>query len=227
MDKAHKINIAIDGPAGAGKSTIARLVANALGFIYVDTGAMYRVVTWKSMQAGLQPEQQVEIVQLTKQLNIELIPEDEGQQVKADGEDVTREIRKAGVNSRVSQIAQIEEVRKLLVSKQKQMAASKGVVMDGRDIATHVLPDAEVKVYLTASVQERASRRFKETNDSSSSLEQLEKEISLRDTMDKEREISPLVIAKDAIVLDSTNLSISEVVDYILNLCRTKMTGEQ
>jgi cytidylate kinase len=222
-----KINVAIDGPAGAGKSTIARLVANELGFVYVDTGAMYRVVTLKALQAGLQPHQHAEITKLAEQLNIELIPEHDGQQVLVDGEDVTGEIRSLMVNQHVSEISQNEQVRELLVLKQKKLASSKGVVMDGRDIATHVLPDSEVKIYLTASVEERANRRYKEMTDKSVTLKQLEREISIRDEADKQRKISPLVIANDAKVLDCTHLSISQVVDTILDLCRTKLGREQ
>lgn len=223
-----KINVAIDGPAGAGKSTIARLVANKLGFVYVDTGAMYRVVTLKSLQAGLQIHQHTEIAKLAERLNIELIPLQDGQQVRVDGEDVTEEIRSLEVNQHVSKIAQNEQVRKFLVMTQKKIAVSKGVVMDGRDIATHVLPDAEVKIYLTATAEERAKRRYKELKDKSTvTLKELEREISIRDEADKQRKLSPLVVAQDARVMDCTDLSISQVVETILNLCRTKMGKEQ
>jgi cytidylate kinase len=223
----HKLNIALDGPAGAGKSTIARLVAKRLGYIYVDTGAMYRAVTWNALQEGLDPERTREIADMARRLRIELIPEEQGQQVLVNGRDVTDELRSVQVNQHVSQISQIPQVRELLVEKQKQMAAGKGVVMDGRDIGTHVLPDAEVKVFLTASVRERAERRFKEMLQSGQeiSLEQLEKDISLRDKMDEQREISPLVQAKDAVLLDCTSLSIDEVVDAVMKLCTAKVNG--
>jgi len=223
----YKINVAIDGPAGAGKSTIARLVANSLKYIYVDTGAMYRAVTLKAMQANLKSHQHDEIASLAANLEIVMVPRKEGQQILANGVDITEAIRSQDVNQEVSKIARIEKVRKLLVTKQQNIAASKGVVMDGRDIATHVLPNADVKVYLTASVEERALRRFNEMKDHSVTLEQLEKEITLRDETDKQREISPLVVAEGAVVIDCTHMSISEVVDTILNLCRTKLNREQ
>jgi CMP/dCMP kinase len=223
-----KFNIAIDGPAGAGKSTIARLVAGALGFVYVDTGAMYRAVTWKVQQEGLLPDQETEVVALANRIRIELVPGSVGQQVFVDGVDVTKEIRTTAITDDVSQIASIGAIRQLLVALQKQMAVAKGVVMDGRDIGTHVLPDAEIKIFLTASVAERAERRFKEMQSSGTctmTLEQLEQDIARRDQMDQEREISPLTRAHDAILMDSTAMTIEEVVDEILGLCKDKVGG--
>jgi cytidylate kinase len=224
----QKFNIAIDGPAGAGKSTVARMVAGALGFVYVDTGGMYRAVTWKVLQEGLNPEHMADVIAVARRMEIELQPRPEGQQVWVDGIDVTKWIRSAEVNRHVSQIASIGEVRQILVSKQKQLAAAKGVVMDGRDIGTQVLPGAELKIFLTASVKERAERRFNEMQDSgdrSVTLQQLEQDIARRDQMDQEREISPLVRADDAILIDSTTMAIPEVVDAILGLCRDKAGG--
>lgn len=224
----NKYNIAIDGPAGAGKSTIARLVAKALGYIYVDTGAMYRAVTWQVLQKGLLPEQEEQVIEAAKQMRIDLIPSDEGQQVLVDGVDVTAQIRTTEINALVSRIASIGDIRTLLVAMQQRLAASKGVVMDGRDIGTHVLPDAEIKIFLTASVGERAKRRYQEMlsgGDLTMTLEQLEKEIARRDRMDEERKISPLVRAHDAILLDSTTMTIPEVVEYILGLCRDAVGG--
>lgn len=223
----EKFNIAIDGPAGAGKSTIARLVANTLGFIYVDTGAMYRAVTWNVLRLGLSPEHTAEIISVTERMEIRLTPGENGQQVFVDGRDVTAEIRTAEVTSNVSQISAISDVRRILTIKQKQLAADKGVVMDGRDIGTHVLPNAELKVFLTASVRIRAERRFKEIQDlrSDVTLEQLESEIALRDQMDEQRETAPLVRAKDAVLLDTTSMSIPQVVERILELCRTEVGG--
>lgn len=223
----RKINIAIDGPAGAGKSTISRLLANELNYIYVDTGAMYRSVALKAIMAGLSIEQIDAITRLTDRLSIQLRPSQQEQQVIVDDEDVTEAIRSAEVTQLVSHIAQIAEVRQLLVAKQKQMARHKGVVMDGRDIATDVLPDAELKVYLTASVQERARRRFKELSDPNTTLQQIEEAIVQRDALDTQRDISPLTIAEDAIVIDCSDLSISQVVNKLLLLSRTKIDGEQ
>lgn len=218
-------NIAIDGPAGAGKSTIARLVAERLGFIYVDTGAMYRAVTWKVLQLNLLPEQTEQIGQTAEMLQIELKLGDNGQLVFVDGQDVTNEIRVPAVTNLVSHVASIGRVRELLVHKQQDMANAKGVVMDGRDIGTHVLPEAEVKVFLTASVRQRAERRFRELQKTQPelTLDELEQDISRRDKLDQERELSPLVKAEDASLLDSTDMGINEVVDYILEMCRNKL----
>lgn len=222
-DDRHKINIAIDGPAGAGKSTIARLLANELGYIYVDTGAMYRVVALKVLEENLLAANDEQIARLAEHIQIELIPHEGGQQVLADGIDVTEAIRSDAVNQSVSHIAQIAQVRALLVRKQQKMAAAKGVVMDGRDIATHVLPDAELKIYLTASAEERARRRFKEMGDTELSLAELAEQIAARDQMDMQRKHAPLIVAPDAIVVDCTEMTIEQVVQHILALCRTKL----
>lgn len=223
----NRINIAIDGPAGAGKSTVARLVAQQLGYVYVDTGAMYRAVTWKVLQAGIDLEQTEAIIEITRATAISLLPGADRQIVIIDGEDRTEEIRSIEVNRGVSRIAKIEQVRSILVSVQKRMALDKGIVMDGRDIGTHVLPDAEVKIYLTASVRKRAERRFIEWDDRSSlTLEQLEREIEARDRMDEQRAISPLVCAHDAIRIDSTDMTIDDVVGSIVRISRTILHGE-
>ncbi|MFC9776035.1 (d)CMP kinase [Paenibacillus chitinolyticus] len=224
-----KFNIAIDGPAGAGKSTIARKVAGELGFVYVDTGAMYRAVTWKVLQDGVNPLDTEAVARTAAGLKIELVPGPDGQLVFVDGRDVSSDIRTKLVTDQVSQIAAIAEVRELLVDKQKQMAASKGIVMDGRDIGTHVLPDAEVKVFLTASVRKRAERRFQEVQGTAmaTTLEEMEKDIARRDMLDEGREVSPLVQAADAVMLDSTDLTIPEVVESILEMCRMRTGGER
>ena len=222
----RKFNVAIDGPAGAGKSTVARMVAKELGFIYIDTGAMYRAITYKVLQEGLDIARPYEIIEMAKKLQIKLIPQSWGQQVLIDGSDVTERLRSPEVNRLVSAISQIKEVRQLLTDIQQQMASAKGVVMDGRDIGTSVLPDAEVKVFLSADVKERARRRWEEIKDSqpNMTLEQLEEDIARRDLADQQREVSPLVRAHDAVFIDSTNMSISEVTEHILQLCRTIMS---
>ncbi|MFC5467797.1 (d)CMP kinase [Cohnella suwonensis] len=212
-----RINIAIDGPAGAGKSTVARLAAKALHYIYVDTGAMYRAVTLKALEAGIASDDEVDVGLLAKKLDIELLPGEDGQRVRVNGEDVTSRLRSLEINRNVSYVARSEGVRSRMAELQRLMAQDKGVVMDGRDIGTHVLPGAELKVFLTASPRERAQRRFLELDPASGiSLDQLEREIEERDRLDREREIAPLVQAADAILLDSTGLSIEQVAEEIV-----------
>lgn len=226
MDLEQKINIAIDGPAGAGKSTIARLVSEQLGYVYVDTGAMYRVVALSVLEHGLPFDDEQAIAQLTQRLHIEFKPGASKQEVWVDGRNITDEIRSNKVTSIVSQIASIAKVRACLADVQRRLAAAKGVVMDGRDIGTQVLPDAEVKIFLTASAEVRAQRRLKELPPGEMTLHQLMEEIEKRDHMDRNRSISPLVAASDAIMIDSTALTIDEVVDSILKLCRSKKARE-
>jgi cytidylate kinase len=216
-----KFNIAIDGPAGAGKSTVARLVAKEPGFIYVDTGAMYRAITWKVLKSGISVSDTDRIAELASNSRISLKPGQLGQTVQVDGVDVTELIRSTEINQHVSLIAAIPQVREVLVRLQKQMAADKGVVMDGRDIGTSVLPDAEVKVFLTASARRRAERRYQELTAPDMTLEELEKDIERRDQLDCEREISPLCQADDAVLLDSTDMTLEQVVHAVLDLCRT------
>lgn len=217
----NRFNIALDGPAGAGKSTVARLVAKALGFVYVDTGAMYRAVTWHVLSRGISVDDVRAVVAAAREISIDLAPGEAGQLVFVDGEDVTEYIRSSAINRNVSYIARIPEIRELLVSMQKRLAEGKGVVMDGRDIGTKVLPDAEVKVYLTANARRRAERRFSELGDPQISIEELETQIRNRDFLDKEREVSPLMQAEDAVLLDTTEMSLEEVVEAVLALCRS------
>ncbi|GGD69361.1 (d)CMP kinase [Paenibacillus nasutitermitis] len=221
---SDRINVAIDGPAGAGKSTVARKVAEQLGYVYIDTGAMYRAVTLAANRAGIDPGEQDRLKELVEVLNIRLAPGENGQMVFLNEEDVTSEIRSRDVTQHVSQVASHESVRIRLVELQRQLAAARGIVMDGRDIGTHVLPDAELKIFLTASVHIRALRRYQELKDRTGvSLEQLEAEIAGRDLSDEQREISPLVCAKDAIRIDSSELTIEQVVALIQELGRTKL----
>ncbi|SET53212.1 (d)CMP kinase [Paenibacillus sp. NFR01] len=223
-----RINVAIDGPAGAGKSTVARLVAQKLSYIYVDTGAMYRAITWYMIREGIPPEDHGRVSQVVRDMIIELIPEEDVQKVLIDGEDVTAHIRSLQVSGQVSQYSKIEGVRSRLSQLQRQMAQRKGVVMDGRDIGTTVLPDAEVKIFMTASVEERALRRYKELKDAEKiTLEQLEHDIAARDRLDESREISPLRRAYDAILLDTTHMDIHQVVEAIVSHCRSYVDGER
>jgi len=227
-EREFRINIAIDGPAGAGKSTVARKVAKALSYVYVDTGAMYRAVTWDMLNLGIEAENEQEVLARMESLEIELIPGEDGQRVRLSGQDVTDDIRSLAVTRTVSRYAQIEGLRAELSSAQRQMALRKGVVMDGRDIGTTVLPDAEVKIFMTATVEERARRRFRELPESGESitLEQLEREIADRDELDRNREVSPLVCAEDATVLDTTRMTIEEVSDAIVRLAERQLTRQ-
>ena len=219
------IQIAIDGPAGAGKSTIAKIVAESLGFTYIDTGAMYRAVTYKAMQQNIHLDDEANLAAMLAVSSIELKPSPQGQLVFLDGENVSDAIRSNEVTSSVSQVAAHAKVRELLVAQQQKLAANGGVVMDGRDIATHVLKNAELKIFMSATVEERARRRFidNEKRGIASSIEKLQEEIALRDKMDSEREASPLIQAEDAIFLDTTALSIDDAAQAILKLAEEKM----
>lgn len=220
-----EIRIAIDGPAAAGKSTIAKLVAEKLGYTYIDTGAMYRALTYKAIGAGIDLDKAAGVEALLPGTVIELKAGDKGQTVWLDGQDVTDEIRTDAVTNGVSAVSTHPGVRAYMVDAQRKMAEEGGVVMDGRDIGTAVLPDAELKVFMTASVEERARRRHAENlrRGFESSLEQLAQEIALRDKKDSEREISPLTQAEDAVLLDTTTMSISEAADAIMELVRKKV----
>ncbi|MCI6158857.1 MAG: (d)CMP kinase [Selenomonadaceae bacterium] len=215
-----KLVVAIDGPAGAGKSTAAQLAAKKLGYTYIDTGAMYRAVAWLTLQQG-KPVSDALILSVLPGIDVDLCYSDGKTTVSVNGTDITKEIRTPEVSKIVSQVARLGPVREKMVELQRKMAARGGVLMDGRDIATAVLPNADVKIFLTASIEERAKRRWKEMQEKgyAMSLEALQKDIAARDKADMEREISPLRQAEDAILLDTTGLSIDEVVDRILALC--------
>lgn len=219
-----KIQIAIDGPAGAGKSTIAKIVAENLSFTYIDTGAMYRAVTYKGMKQNIQLEDAESLEQMLRTTEIKLQPSPQGQLVFVDGEDVSDAIRSNEVTANVSQVAAHANIREILVAMQQQLAAQGGVVMDGRDIATHVLKDAELKIFMSASVEERARRRFldNERRGIPSTIEKIQEEIALRDKLDSEREASPLIQAEDALFLDTTTLTIEEAAKAILKLAQEK-----
>ena len=212
--------VAIDGPAGAGKSTVAQLAAKKLGCTYIDTGAMYRAVAWKTLQQK-KPVTDELILDVVKDVHVELAYVEGKTTVSVDGTDVTGEIRTPEVTAIVSQVAALGPVRSRMVELQRRMAAKGSVLMDGRDIATSVLPDANVKIFLTASIEERARRRFKEMQAKGYdvSLEELQKDIAARDKADSEREISPLVQAPDAELLDTSNMGIDEVVQAIIDRC--------
>ena len=215
--KTYKI--AIDGPAGVGKSSTAKIVAKKLSFIYVDTGAMYRAVGVYCIKNNLQPE---DVVPHLDNINIEIKYEDETQKVYLNGEDVTREIRTPEGSIYASKVAVIKEVRVKLVSMQQKMGETTNVVMDGRDIGNRVFPDADIKIFLTASCEERAKRRYEELNKTVPYDEILE-DIKFRDHNDSTREIDPLRPASDAVLIDNSDLTLEETVDKIYNLCIKKV----
>lgn len=215
-------NIAIDGPAGAGKSTIARLVAKEKGYIYVDTGAMYRGLAVHFLNRGISPEETDKIKEACRDAEVSIGYEDGQQQIYLNGENITSRLRLEEVGNMASKSSAIPEVREKLLSLQRELARRQDVVMDGRDIGTCVLPDADVKVYLTASSRTRAKRRYDELTEKGipCDLVQIEKDIIDRDTRDMNREISPLRQAEDAVLVDSSDMTIRQVADAILALCR-------
>lgn len=211
--------IAIDGPAGAGKSTVAKIVAEKLGYTYIDTGAMYRGVAWKTLKQS-QAATDEDILRAVQEIDVRLACTENGTRVTVDGTDVTQEIRTPEVTHIVSRVAALGPVREKMVELQRTMASDGAIVMDGRDIGTNVLPNADVKIFLTASVEERARRRYDEMKEKGYAVnfDELKREIALRDKQDSEREISPLRQAEDAVLLDTTSLSIDEVVAHVLKL---------
>ena len=214
-------NIAIDGPAGAGKSTIARALAKRLSYIYVDTGAMYRAMALYLLREGISAEDSGRIEEACERVDISIIYEDNVQKVLLNGEDVSSLIRSEEVGNMASKSAQNGRVREKLVELQRQLAAKTDVVMDGRDIGTCVLPGADVKIYLTASVHTRAVRRYKEYLEKGmeADLAQIEEDIEKRDHQDMNREISPLKKAEDAVLRDSSYMTIEEVLDAMTAVC--------
>ena len=218
-----KIVVAIDGPAGAGKSTIAKLVAEKLGYAYIDTGAMYRSVAWKFLQTGKAFDEDF-ISGLSQTMVIEFRPEAKVNRVFVDGVEVTDAIRSTEVTAIVSKVAAIGAVREAMVDQQRRMGESGGVLMDGRDIGTVVFPNAQLKIFLTASVEERAMRRYKElvAKGKQVDLEQLQKDIASRDKQDSERAISPLRQAEDALLLDTSDMDINQVTEKIMQLVQEK-----
>ena len=217
-NEPKKITIAIDGPAASGKSTTAKLVAHKLGYLHIDTGAMYRALTLKALDENIDLSDKKEIVHLSQISTIQLEVKDGTTKVFLDGTEVTKQIRTQQVNRSVSTVSSYKGVREVMVQAQQKMAASGGVVLEGRDIGTVVLPKAELKIFMIASVEERARRRKNDLALVGIEAEQddLVKEIDARDQKDSTREASPLRKAPDAIELDTSNLTIEEQVDFIL-----------
>ena len=222
---AKKIAFAIDGPAGAGKSSISKVVANELGYLYIDTGAMYRGVTWAVLDSHVDVKNQKDVESLLPSLDLTLEPTANACKVFVKGQDVTDLIRQQQINENVSTIASYKGVREYLVERQQAMAAVGGVILDGRDIGSVVLPKAELKIYLTASVDARAKRRWLEVQGTSNeqSLEDIKNNVESRDEMDKNRDESPLVCVEDAIVVDSSNMTFDETVEHILHLVQERI----
>lgn len=216
-------NIAIDGPAGAGKSSIARAAANNLGFIYVDTGALYRTVALASLKQGFQPSEKEKIVAMLPTIKVTMGFVEGEQRVFLNGEDVSEDIRLPEVSGAASLVSAIPEVRQFLFDLQRDMAKTNDVLMDGRDIGTVVLPDAQLKIFLTASPEERARRRYEQIKDKNDvTYEEVLKDLNQRDYQDTHRDIAPLKQADDAVLLDTTNMSFDEVVSTIEKLAKER-----
>lgn len=217
-----KLVIAIDGPASAGKSTIAKIIAKDLNYIYIDTGAMYRTATWLAQQHHLDDTDEEDIVRLLQGGQLQFVQQEDGQHVLWNDEDITAAIRLPEIAKHVSAVSALPKVREYLVEQQQAYGKEGGVVMDGRDIGTTVFPNADVKIFLIASVDERAERRYKENQEKGipCDLEQLKKDIAHRDYLDSTREVSPLKKADDAIEVDTTGIDIQGVVDKVKEIIK-------
>ena len=216
-----KLVVAIDGPAGAGKSTVAQLAAQQLHYTYIDTGAMYRAVAWRVLQEHKDVTDEL-ILEVVKDIHVALRYEGGKTLVFVGEKEISGEIRTPEVTGIVSQVARLKPVREKMVFLQRKMAEQGAIVMDGRDIGSQVLPKADVKIFLTASIEERAMRRWKEMKEKGYEvgLTELQRDIAARDKADSERKVSPLVRCEDAVLLDTTGMSIQEVVQAILDMCR-------
>jgi cytidylate kinase len=219
--------IAIDGPAGAGKSSVAKRVAQALGYRYLDTGALYRALAWKAMQRGLRPQDTRYIIEMTRETRVELQQSNGEQRVLVDGEDVTEAIRVPEVGNLASPISAIPEVREILLDWQREFGRQGGIVAEGRDTGTVVFPNAEVKIFLTASLDERARRRHKELLERgiNISFEQVKLDMEARDQRDSTRHVAPLRPAPDAVLINTDHMSLDEVVEEVLRICRARFTN--
>lgn len=220
-------SIAIDGPAGAGKSTIARLTAEELGMIYIDTGAMYRAVAYYFVKNGLCAEDEEAARKACKNINIDVTYENGAQQIILNGENITSGLRNEEIGKMASGVAKIGCIREKLVDIQRKLAKKADVIMDGRDIGTRVLPDANIKIYLTAGVAVRAKRRYDEltAKNISCDIKEIEKDIEKRDYEDMHRAISPLKRADDALLIDTSDMSICQVVDKLKTIYGERKNG--
>lgn len=221
----HKIAVAVDGPAGAGKSSISKIVAKKLGYLYIDTGAMYRSVTWAVLHNHIDVNNQKAVEALLPELDLTMEASDDSCKVFIAGQDVTDFIRTPQVNNAVSIVASYKGVRQYLVERQRLMAEAGGVILDGRDIGSVVLPNAELKIYLTASVEARAMRRYLEVKGTvnEQTLEDIKESVMQRDDMDKNRKESPLIQVEDAVLVDSSEMTFDETVEHILHLVQERI----
>lgn len=221
----HKIAVAVDGPAGAGKSSISKIVAKKLGYLYIDTGAMYRSVTWAVLHNHIDVNNQKAVEALLPELDLTMEASDDSCKVFIAGQDVTDFIRTPQVNNAVSIVASYKGVRQYLVERQRLMAEAGGVILDGRDIGSVVLPNAELKIYLTASVEARAMRRYLEVKGTvnEQTLEDIKDSVMQRDDMDKNRKESPLIQVEDAVLVDSSEMTFNETVEHILHLVQERI----
>ena len=221
----HKIAVAVDGPAGAGKSSISKIVAKKLGYLYIDTGALYRSVTWAVLHNHIDVNNQKAVEALLPELDLTMEASDDSCKVFIAGQDVTDFIRTPQVNNAVSIVASYKGVRQYLVERQRLMAEAGGVILDGRDIGSVVLPNAELKIYLTASVEARAMRRYLEVKGTvnEQTLEDIKDSVMQRDDMDKNRKESPLIQVEDAVLVDSSEMTFDETVEHILHLVQERI----
>ena len=221
----HKIAVAVDGPAGAGKSSISKIVAKKLGYLYIDTGAMYRSVTWAVLHNHIDVNNQTAVDALLPELDLTMEASDDSCKVFIAGQDVTNFIRTPQVNNAVSIVASYKGVRQYLVERQRLMAEAGGVILDGRDIGSVVLPNAELKIYLTASVEARAMRRYLEVKGTvnEQTLEDIKESVMQRDDMDKNRKESPLIQVEDAVLVDSSEMTFDKTVERILHLVQERI----
>ena len=216
--------VGIDGPAGSGKGTVTKRVANELGLINIDTGSTYRCVALEVLNQNVSLDEKEKIIEIAKNIKIDIVPNKDGDKVFLNGEDVSLKIRSKEVTAIVSQVSSINEVRFAMVELQRKMAEGKNVIMEGRDICTYVFPNADVKIYLDASVEERAKRRFKENQEKGiqMSYEEVYESIRLRDENDKNKEIGALKVAEDSVVVDTTSLTIEQVVKRVIEIIKDK-----
>ena len=220
-----KISIAIDGPAGAGKSTIAKAAAKKLGYLYIDTGAMYRAIGVAVTGSGYDPKCADDVIKVLDGIRMDIIAKEDGQHILLGGEDVNGKIRTPEASMAASAVATIPQVRYKLVEIQRGLAKQGGIIMDGRDIGTYVLPDAEVKIFLTASVETRAKRRYKELIEKGENctLAEVVSDIEARDKQDSEREFAPLKMAEDSVLLDTSDKTLEQSVQALINIIREKI----